>query len=204
MVDDSSQTNLSLLGRLRKSPEDRASWAEFVNRYGEMIRRWCFNWGLQESDANDVTQNVLLALAKQMRSFEYRASGRFRSWLKTIAHRAWCDFLTQRGRPGLGTGDDAVFDLLNSIEARNDLLRHLEEECDRNMLEDAMKLVQLRVQDKTWQAFSLTALQGRAGADVARQLNLTIASVYKARSNVQKLIKEEVDRLDAVDRVSVK
>ena len=95
-----SSTRLSLLGRLRLTPTDQEAWGEFVERYGRQVYAWCRQWGLQEADAEDVTQNVLADLARQMRTFEYHPSGRFRSWLRTIAHRAWCDLLdSRRPRP---------------------------------------------------------------------------------------------------------
>ena len=50
-----SVTSLTLLRRLRDSPDDQQSWEEFVDRYGGMIQGWCLSWGLQEADALDVT-----------------------------------------------------------------------------------------------------------------------------------------------------
>ena len=79
----------------------------FVDRYGRKIYAWCRHWGLQESDAQDVTQTVLLDLARQMANFVYRPTGSFRSWLKTIAHRTWCDYLDARRRTISGTSDDS-------------------------------------------------------------------------------------------------
>ena len=67
-----SATHVSLLARLRLDPRDQAAWDAFVERYGPRIFRWCRGRGLQESDAEDVTQNVLLDLGRQMRTFEYR------------------------------------------------------------------------------------------------------------------------------------
>jgi DNA-directed RNA polymerase specialized sigma24 family protein len=52
-------------GRVR-SPLDQAAWNEFVERYGRRIYGWCRQWGLQEADAEDVTQDVLLRLARKM------------------------------------------------------------------------------------------------------------------------------------------
>ena len=83
-----ASTDVSLLSRLRTDPTDQKSWNEFVDFYGSKIHTWAVRWGLQASDAQDLTQNVLAALAKQMRRFEYKPGGRFRSWLKTVAYRA--------------------------------------------------------------------------------------------------------------------
>src|SRR5690242_3269327 len=149
---DGSKTSPTLLGRLRDSPADPGAWNAFVERYGRKVYAWCRRWGLQEADAQDVTQNVLLELARQMRGFEYRPGGSFRGWLKTVAHRGWCGFLSGRQAVFAGRGD-AALDQLSSPAAGTDLLQRLEEECDRELLEEAMARVRLRVQPHTWQAF---------------------------------------------------
>jgi RNA polymerase sigma-70 factor (ECF subfamily) len=191
-----SSTRLSLLGRLRLTPTDQEAWSEFVERYGRQVYAWCRQWGLQEADAEDVTQNVLADLARQMRTFEYHPSGRFRSWLRTIAHRAWCDLLDSRKGATTGGGDSAVLDLLNSMEAREDLLKHLDSECQRELLEVAMSHVKQRVESNTWEAFRLTAQEGLPGAETAERLGLQVAAVFKAKSRVQKMIREEVAKLE--------
>ena len=191
------RTSATLLGRLRNSPDDAAAWAEFVDRYGTVVYRWCRKWGLQEVDAEDVTQNVLLDLGRQMRSFEYRVNGRFRAWLRTVAHRAWCDFLTATHRQTPGSGDTAVAGTLASVPAGEEFVDHLEAECEREMLDAAMTVVRLRVDPHTWDAFRLTALDGVAGTEAALQLKMPVASVYQAKSRVQKLLQQEIERLDS-------
>ena len=64
--DHPSGTSVTLLGRLREDPKDQAAWNDFVARYQPKILQWCRGWGLQESDANDVTQAVLLKLSRLM------------------------------------------------------------------------------------------------------------------------------------------
>jgi RNA polymerase sigma-70 factor (ECF subfamily) len=194
-VDDSS-THLSLLARLRLTPADEQAWSEFVERYGRQVYAWCRQWGLQEADAEDVTQNVLADLARQMRTFEYQPTGRFRSWLRTIAHRAWCDLLSSRKAANTGSGNSAVLDLLHSVEAREDLLKHLDSECERELFEIAMHEVRQRVEANTWEAFRLTTQEGLPGAETAERLGLQVASVFKAKSRVQKMIRDEVAKLE--------
>ena len=82
------RTRASLLLRLRQAPPDQEAWAEFVDRYGPQILAWCRRWGLQETDAQDVTQTVLLQLASKLRTFTYDPAQRFRGWLKTLTHHA--------------------------------------------------------------------------------------------------------------------
>jgi RNA polymerase sigma-70 factor (ECF subfamily) len=190
------RTSASLLGRVRQDAADQAAWAEFVRRYGRQIYRWCRKWNLQEADAEDVTQTVLVKLAEKMRSFTYDPGRSFRAYLKTITHYAWCDFLETRKRPGAGSGDTSVLSALQSIEARDDLVRQLNAEFDQELLEEAMDRVKQRVEPHTWEAFRLTALEGQAGLAVAERLGLKVATVYKAKSKVQKMLQEEIAKLD--------
>ncbi len=191
-----SKTSLTLLGRLQQTPTDQGAWDLFVEHYGPKVYAWCRRWRLQESDAQDVTQNVLLELARQMQSFVYREGGTFRGWLRTIAHRAYCDFLTARQRVTPGSGDDGILARLGTVEARTDLLQQLEHEYDRELLDEATARVRLRVQPHTWEAFVLTAVEGLSGAEVAARLGMQVGAVYVARGKVQKMLQEEVRRLE--------
>jgi RNA polymerase sigma-70 factor (ECF subfamily) len=196
-----SGTRITLLGRLRRDPTNQAAWAEFVEHYGGKIYSWCRKWHLQEADAQDVTQNVLLKLAQKLREFTYDPARSFRAWLKTVTHHAWSDFVESRQRPGLGSGDSQVQDLLASVEAREDLLKHLEAEFDRELLEEAMQRVRLRVAPQTWQAFTLTALEGLAGAEAAERIPMQVAQVFVAKRRVQKMLQEEVAKLEKASEI---
>ena len=190
-------TSISLLLRLRRSPADQGAWREFVTRYGRRIFLWCRQWDLQEADAEDVTQNVLTILADRLRTFEYDAGGSFRAWLKTVAHHAWGKYVSRLARPGRGAGDVETPDRLATVEARDDLAARLEEEFDRELLDLAMLRVAQRVEPHTWQAFTLTALDGLAGPDAATRIGIPVAMVYVGRSRVQKMIKDEIQQLEA-------
>ena len=192
----SAGTSVSLLDRLRHESVDQEAWSEFVRRYGPHIYRWCRKWKLQEADAQDVTQAVLLRLADKMRTFQYDPSRKFRAFLKTLTHNAWYDFLQSRKRAGVGSGDTDVLEALHTLEARDDLVQHLQGQFDREVLDEAMTRVQKRVEPHTWKAFCLTALEGLAGSVAAERLNMKIATVFKAKSKVQKLLQEEVANME--------
>src|SRR5437764_4327674 len=176
-----SHTRLTLLGRLARSGQaDQAAWAEFVDHYGRKVYQWCARWGLQEADAEDVTQTVLLKLAARMKDFAYDPSRSFRAWLKTVAHHAWLDFLDARRRAGQGTGDSAAIGRLQSVQARDDLMGRLEEAFDQELLKEAIVRVRLRVAPQTWEAFRLTTEEGLSGADASARTGLQAAQVYVA------------------------
>jgi RNA polymerase sigma-70 factor (ECF subfamily) len=189
-------TSPTLLGRLRQAPTDQAAWAEFVARYGRTIYGWCRQRRLQEADAQDVTQDVLLRLAAKLRTFAYDPTRSFRGWLRTLTQHAWHDFVQARRRPGAGPGDPLTLAELDTIEARDDLARQLAEEFDAELLAEAMARVQLRVQAHTWEAFRLLAVEGLSGAEAAARLGMKVATVFVARSKVQKMIQDEVRKLE--------
>jgi RNA polymerase sigma-70 factor (ECF subfamily) len=189
---------VTLLGRIRRQPGDQDAWRDFVQRYGPRIFKWCLDWDLQAADAQDVTQSVLLKLVERLKTFAYDPSGSFRAWLKTVTQHALSDFLDGRRRQPAGGG--AAVAVLEAQEARVGLAERLEEEFDRELLEEAMLRVRLRVAPNRWDAFRLTALEGLSGAEAAERLGMLVATVYTARNQVQQMLREEVRRLEDLDR----
>jgi RNA polymerase sigma-70 factor (ECF subfamily) len=193
---EQAETRMSLLVRLaRTGPADERAWQEFVDYYAPAIYRWCAGRGLQDTDAQDVTQQVLLLLATKLPAFSYDPSKSFRAWLRTLTHHAWADFLSGRARPT--TGHPTAWAALATAEAREDFLQRIEDEFDLELLELAMARVRERVEPGTWEAFRLTALEGIPATEVARRLGKQVANVYVLRSNVQKLLQAEVAELEA-------
>ena len=190
-----SATSTSLLVRLQQAPADQGAWAEFVRRYGPRIHEWGRRWGLQEADAQDVSQDVLLKLVRAMQAFRYDPALRFRGWLKTVAHHAWQDLARGR-RPVAAGGEPAAADPLQSLAACDDLAAGVEAAYEQELFDRAVGRVRPRVQPQTWDAFRLTAFDGLPGAEVAARLGMPVTSVYKARSNVQRLLRAEVLELD--------
>src|SRR6478609_10476623 len=126
-------TRVALLTQLRQDPSDQAGWDEFVEQYGPHIYRWCRQWRLQDADAEDVAQEVLLKLARKLRDFAYDPKSSFRGWLKTVAHHAWRDFADGKQHTR-AIADDHIWELLQSVEARDDLIQKLEEAFDFELL----------------------------------------------------------------------
>jgi RNA polymerase sigma factor (sigma-70 family) len=190
------QTRVSLLLRLKNQPQDQTAWQEFARRYEPRLQSWCKHWRLQEADVQDVTQTVLLQLLTKLQSFEYDPEGSFRAWLKTLAHHAWQDLIVRRQQLQTNVAETQTYDVLATLAARDDFQDRMREAFDLEVMELAMERVQARVAPNTWEAFRLTALDDRPVTDVAAQLHMPLFSVYKAKSNVQKMLQEEVQRLE--------
>src|SRR3984957_11613646 len=154
-------TRLTLLTQLRQDPSDQAGWDEFVERYGRHIYRWCRQWKLQDADAEDVTQDILVKLTQKLRAFVYDPSRSFRGWLKTVAHHAWRDFEDgRRRRAQPAAGDSDAQERILTLEAREDLARRLDAAFEFELLEAAKARVRLRVAPHTWEAFHLASVEG--------------------------------------------
>jgi RNA polymerase sigma-70 factor (ECF subfamily) len=188
-------TSRTLLGRLARVPADQEAWAEFARRYGERIYGWCRGRRLQEADAEEVTQQVLVKLAVRLQTFTYDPSQSFRAWLQKVVLNAWRDFLDSRHHREAAAGDSEVLDMLESAQARDELVADLDAEFERELLDEAMARVKARVQPHTWDAFRMLALENRPGAEVATRLGIKVATAFVARSKVQKMLKEELARL---------
>ena len=196
-----SGTQPTLLERLAQSGgRNQAAWSEFVRRYGRKIYGWCLRWRLQDADAQDVTQIVLLKLSQRMNDFTYDPGRSFRAWLKTVTHHAWQDFVESRQTGTLATGGALDDERLASVAARDDLSHELERLFDLDLLETAMQRVRLRAAPHTWMAFSMTAVEGIPAPEVARRLGMKIARVYAARSTLQQRLQEECRLLESAQK----
>lgn len=186
-------TSLSLLRRLTGTEPDAQAWDLFVARYGPRLLEWARRWQVSEDDAYDLVQQVLVGLVEQFRNRRFDSTRSFRTWMKTNAYRVWVRLQRQQQRQLRG---ETVRDSqLLSVQAREDMLRLIEQQAEAEAMEIAIGRVKMRVHAKTWEAFKLLALDDADGKSIADQLGMSISSVYVARHNVQKMLAEEIDKL---------
>jgi RNA polymerase sigma-70 factor (ECF subfamily) len=187
----------STLLTLVRNPADPQAWEAFVDRYTPLVAGWCRRWQLQSADVQDVTQEVLLKLARHIRKFPYDpAKGHFRGWLLTLTRNVWRDLRESRRRARWPSGDSHIQRLLEEQEDRNGLAEALDQGFLVELYQEAQARVQLRVSRETWQAFQLLGLEGRSGADVAAKLHMKVATVYTAKNRVQKMLQQEIHKLE--------
>ena len=196
--DQDLRTSATLLFRLRNL-RDQDAWNDFLARYTPRIYGWCRRYQLQETDAADITQEVLGKLVNAMRKFEYDPSqGSFRGWLKTVTQNAIRDLLQSWSKSARGSGDTRVHSHLGAIQAPDalaELSAEIEAEALQELLREAGQRIQLRVKPATWQAYFLTAVEMQPAADVAKTLEMPVAEVYVAKSRVLKMLRKEVEKL---------
>lgn len=191
-------TRGSLMARLGDAGAagEATAWPEFVRIYGPHVIHWCRAHGLQEADAHDVSQDVLVKVWRQAATFRYDPTKTFRGYLRRVVHTAVSDWAGKAMRQRQLGAESPVERLLDDVPAREDLIARLEKVYDTELLAIAMREVQARVQPHTWQAFEMLAIEDRSGADVAGMLDMEVNTAYVARKKVQRMIRETIARLD--------
>jgi RNA polymerase sigma-70 factor (ECF subfamily) len=192
----SPSTSQALIYQITSGVADAHSWERFVYLYGPQILAWCCRYGLQDADARDVTQDVLLQVSRQIERLEYDPTRKFRGWLRAVVHGAWCQWVERNQGRERGAADTAMLMVLEQAPARDELLARMEAEYDRELLEMAMQRIRRRVEPQTWQAFELLALQRLSGEEAAARLGMPVGSLFAARSKVQRMLREEIAQLE--------
>jgi RNA polymerase sigma-70 factor (ECF subfamily) len=185
-----------LLVRIRDRG-DRAAWEQFAGLYTPLLLRFARRHGLQEADAHDLVQEVLKAVTTAAERLEYDPRrGSFRGWLYTVARSKLSNLLAARARQAQGSGDTGVQGLLEQQPGpAADDSAEWDAEYERRLFAWAAEQVRADFQEKTWQAFWQSAVEGKPAAQVAEALGLSVGAVYVAKSRVMARLKEQVQEL---------
>ena len=196
---ETPRTRPSLLLRLQGERDERA-WDEFLVLYEPLVLRLMRGRGLQDSDARDTTQQVLLRISGAIESYQPDgAEASFRRWLFRVARNVVVTFLMKKSRQPVLMPDDQVAEVLDStmaVSEESDLFDH---EYRQQVLAWATEQVRREFRDSTWQAFVETCIRGRPIVQVAGELKLSPGSVYVARSRIIARLRAKVEEFEAED-----
>lgn len=188
-----SKTSASFLVNLGMNPHDPVLWETFVKKYGAPILTWALQY-LEQQDAEDVTQELLLGMPVQLGSFEYDPSGSFRTYLQRAVKYTCFNVMKARQRrlSNVGTGDDLV---LHVLENRSEQLSDaLAPEIDHEIYAMACAQVQLEVSPRDWDIHRLT-MDGVSAQEIADRFKITKSAVYMVRMRIKNLLAEKVQKL---------
>jgi RNA polymerase sigma-70 factor (ECF subfamily) len=200
-VDELLPTRRSLLGRL-KNLDDQDSWKVFFDTYWKLIYNTAHKSGLTESEAQDVVQETILAVCKNMPQFEYdERKGSFKGWL--LGQTRWriadqfrkrepvFDAKRKRVETSTRTGTiERVADPASLVLEEN-----WNTEWETNLMVVALEHLKRNVDAKHYQAYDLCAMKGWSVTKAARFLGLSSGNVYLIKHRLTKLLKKEVERL---------
>ena len=188
------ETRPSLVLRLRDS-HDQQAWETFLEIYQPMIFRLIRQKGIQEADAREVTQEVLMAVASAIDRWDQDPSrGTFRGWLSTITRNLVVNFLIKQSRHPRGIGQCGFRCELDEVAApEGDVSQFFDLEEKRQIFRWAADQVRLEFRDDHWKAFWLTAIGEQSIPSVAAELGLSIGLVYVTRNRIMKRLRETVE-----------
>lgn len=193
------ETRESLIVQV-KNPENRAAWEQFASIYRPVIFRAAVARGMQEADAQDLAQQVLLAVASAIGDWERRdKSTRFRHWLRRVTRNAIVNALS-RGPRDQARGGSSVQELLAQHRQRDAETESLIDwEYRRELYLQAAKIVQRDVQADTWQAFELTVIDGMSNQAAAEQLKKSLGAIYTARCRIMQRLRDVIAEMEATE-----
>lgn len=187
-----SQTSTTLLRLVVL--KDEAAWRDLTRLYGDLIRFWCRRAKVPDADIDDIEQDVFRAVFSAIPTFvPSKAQGSFRSWLWTITRNKVRDYFKIRLNHAVSVGGTDAYLALQQLpecelrEAESDAL----DEADPTR--QALKMIQGEVKPHTFDAFWRSTVDGIAPDMIAKDLGITVDSVYQAKARVLRRLRQLLD-----------
>lgn len=202
LANDPIPTRYSLLSRLQNW-EDWESWKEFFDTYWRLIYSVAIRSGLTETEAQDVVQETMISVAKDIQKFRRdRQLGSFKGWLRNLTRWRIADQLRKRAgaewrATAVDVGGLADAETAEIVDPTGSGLETAwDDEWQANLLSAAMERVKRRVKEEHYQMFDLHVVKGWSVAKVAEILGVSPGRIYLAKFRVAALIKKEIRLLE--------
>jgi RNA polymerase sigma-70 factor (ECF subfamily) len=190
------ETAASLLLQLQAG-DNHEAWQEFVAIYRPIIYRLARRRGLQDADAQDLAQQVLLSISRSIAQWRKTdESVRFRHWLRRVAKNAICNAVTRQPRDRASGGTSVQNLLAEQADPDQFVARELELEHRRELFLRAAAVVKTSAAAKTWQVFQLAVIEGLPIEEVATRLNKSVGAAYAARGRMMNRLHQAIQELE--------
>lgn len=189
-------TPVSLLDRICHQAVD-ADWQRLDHLYRPLIRSWILRDPTLRDDADDLVQDVLIVLMRELPGFQRQRTGSFRRWLRLITVNQVKGFWRGRGRRPRAAGGLAESPLSQLADPDSALSQLWDQEHDRHVLRRLLELIENsdEFEPKTLAAFRMVVFEETKPAEVARQLCLSVNAVLLAKSRVLRWLRKESEGL---------
>ena len=193
MQHGTTKTRASLILRLPNA-DDVAAWEEVLSIYSPLVRQLAINQGMQAADADDLVQIVFSAMSRSVEKWLDRADrGGFRAWLLRIARNAAVNHLTRRATRTLAVGGEEATERLAEMPApESEISNQFDLEYRQAIFNHAAANVKQHVTTSTWQAFWKTHVKGQSVGETAKELGVSVGTIYVSRSRVMSRLRETV------------
>jgi RNA polymerase sigma-70 factor (ECF subfamily) len=173
----------------RAAEGEPGAWDRLVSLYEPLVRHWCLRGGVPPDQVADVAQEVFQAVATRLPYYR-PGGGPFRAWVRGIARHKILDWFRSRAQHPCAVGGSDALHQLQQVEAPN--VELAEDDTERTaLMRHGLDLVRGEFEDRTWQAFWRTAVDGLAAPDVAAELAMSPGAVRVAKSRVLHRLRQE-------------
>lgn len=192
----SSATSRSLLEGVKA--DEAAAWERLVTLYAPLVFHWCRRWDLREADIADILQDVFQSVFRHVAGFRKEREGdSFRAWLRRITRSKVADHLRRLGREPQGTGGTDAQARLAEVPFPQppDEDSDADEPAERGLFFRALGLIRPDFEERTWQAFWRTAVEGESAAEAGQALSMSAGAVRVAKYRVLRRLRAELGDL---------
>lgn len=182
-ADTYRQTSYTLLSRALDAG-DEAAWEQLVAHYRRFICYVLNGLGVGASDVDDLCQQVLVRLTRDLASFD-RERARFRTWLSTLVRNAAFDYFRKLDSQQRRLAGFKVELECGAGTRPTETDAYIEKEWATYIAGQAMLRVRSQFQGQAIKVFEL-GLDGLTSAEIAEQTGLALSSVYTLRKRVKK------------------
>lgn len=163
------------------------AWEEFDALYAPLLYRYARARGLNHADADEIKSSCYETLATSIQDFQYaKDKGGFKAWLRRMVRNRVIDLKRKRDYAQL---EDDELGQIADTDATPD--QAFEEQWKISHLRFCLDRVKNSLPDKTYQAFELLANENSVET-VCERVGLNRNQVYKAKSQVLRLVREEM------------
>ena len=174
-------TRISVLNGMKS--EDERSWERFYEIYSPLIRLHGKDCGIREDYMDDLIQNVMISLSRQIKNFIYQQNlGKFRNFLRKIIRARSMDILRKIYKdelvtPEFGFQEEAVLDT------------HFDQEWRDHVWKVSLMLLKQAISPKHYQIFDFLDIQNRKVREIAAFYNLPESTIYSIRNRTEEKLR---------------
>jgi RNA polymerase sigma factor (sigma-70 family) len=182
-------TRRSLVQRL-SNLEDHRIWQEFFETYWRLIYSVARKAGLDAFEAEEAVQETVISVVRKIPEFRYDPDiGSFRGWLLTLAKWRIADQFRKRQSKEAIDLEEGLIEQPWFTEAWN-------QEWENHLLTASLERLKQKTSLSQFQVFECYVIKGWPARKVAKELQVSVGSVYLAKNRLLPILKEIMARVE--------
>ena len=180
-----SDRALDIPGQLLvRARDDDNALSDLIDAIAPVVRRWALVQAGDATEADDVTQEVLIRMIRNLDALP--EPPRLAGWLYTVTRNAAADRFRSRSRQRTALDSEAILASAVSDSANP------ASDAERDELGDVLRVAFDELPSRQREVFDLVELQGIPATEAAEMLGIRATSVrgnlFKARRNLRRRI----------------